>query len=161
MRFVRILIAVALLFAFTALPALAETDFDTIQASLMCQCGCTMVVNSCDCGTAEQMRGEIRDMLGKGKSIQQVLDYYVGKYGEKVLAAPTKQGFNLTAYITPFAGIVVAGSSVYLVLRQWVFRGRKPGMEGTPDDAPAQPETAHVTTDDLRAQLQRDLENYD
>ena len=164
MRFVRILGAVALLIAFTAMPAWADADLDAIQQNLMCQCGCTMVLYSCDCGTAEQMRGEIKTMLGEGKTPQQVLDYYVGKYGEKVLAAPTKQGFNLTAYITPFLGIVVAGSSIFLVLRQWVFRGKSFGAENQPTvvagDEPA-PLPMLTTRDELRAQLARDLENYE
>ncbi len=164
MRFLNIFVLLALLLAFTAIPVMADADMDAIQQNLMCQCGCTMVLYSCDCGTAEQMRGEIKTMLGEGKTQQQVLDYYVGKYGEKVLAAPTKQGFNLTAYITPFAGIVVAGGSILLVLRQWVFRGKRFGTAIQPiavagDEPPQQP--VHTTRDELRAQLARDLENYD
>ncbi len=164
MRFLKILIVFTLLMAFAVTPVLADIEIDTIQQNLMCQCGCTMVLYSCDCGTAEQMRGEIKTMLGEGKTQQQVLDYYVGKYGEKVLAAPTKQGFNLTAYITPFLGIVVAGSSIFLVLRQWVFRGKSFGAENQPTlvagDEPA-PLPMLTTREELRAQLARDLENYE
>jgi cytochrome c-type biogenesis protein CcmH len=161
MRFVRILGAVALLIAFNATQAFADADIDAIQQNLMCQCGCTMVLYSCDCGTAEQMRGEIKTMLSEGKTQQQVLDSYVSKYGEKVLAAPTKQGFNLSAYITPFAGIVVAGGSVLLVLRRWVFRGKKAVAAALAPLTVADNPTPISGREHLRTQLARDLENYD
>ncbi len=160
MRFIQILIALALLMTFTVAPALADASIDPIQQELMCQCGCTMVLYSCDCGTAEQMRGEIRTMLGEGKNSQQILDYYVGKYGEKVLAAPTKQGFNLTAYITPFVAIVLAGGVIFLIVRQWVFRSKHAPVETLP--ALVAVETGvSLGQSDLRAQLLRDLESYD
>jgi cytochrome c-type biogenesis protein CcmH len=161
MRFLKIFIVLPLLMAFAVTPALADTEIDTIQQNLMCQCGCTMVLYSCDCGTAEQMRGEIKTMLGQGKTQQQILDYYVSKYGEKVLAAPTKQGFNLSAYITPFAGIVVAGGSIFLVLRQWVFRGKKAVAAALAPLAGADNTMPVSGRKDLRTQLARDLENYD
>lgn len=161
MRYLQILIILALLLGFAVSPALADSELDTIQQNLMCQCGCTMVLYSCDCGTAEQLRGEIKTMLGEGKTQQQILDYYVAKYGQKVLAAPTKEGFNLSAYIMPFAGIVAAGGSIFLVLRQWVFRGKKAVAAVLAPIAGAASPLPAPEREDLRSQLAHDLENYD
>ena len=36
------------------------------------------------------------------------------KYGEKILSAPTTQGFNLLAWIMPFAAILAGGALVAL-----------------------------------------------
>lgn len=156
MNYIRLFSTLILLIAFSASPAFADADSDAVQQNLMCQCGCSMVLISCECGTAEQLRGEIRTMLGEGKSQQQILDYYVGKYGEKVLSAPTKQGFNLTAYITPFVAILVAGGAIYFVLRQWVFRSKP-----KPDETLIVPLVGNDTYEDLRAQLARELGSYD
>jgi cytochrome c-type biogenesis protein CcmH len=155
MRWIRLTVALVLVFAFTAMPALADGIVDEIGANLMCQCGCTMVLASCDCGTAEQMRGEIRDMLGQGKSKPDILNYYVGKYGEKVLAAPVAQGFNLSAYITPFAAILVGASVIGLIVRQWVIRTRT----GVPQPAPVA--VTYTSPDELRARLQQELQVYE
>ena len=155
MRWIRLTVALALLLAFTAMPAFAEGLVDEIGANLMCQCGCTMVLASCECGTAEQMRGEIREMLGQGKSKPDILNYYVGKYGEKVLAAPVAQGFNLSAYITPFAAILVGASVIGLIVRQWVIRTRT----SVPQPAPVAVTTA--SPDELRARLQQELQAYE
>ena len=156
MRFWGIFVALALLFTLTAMPALADGIVDEIGANLMCQCGCTMVLSSCDCGTAEQMRGEIRSMIDQGKTKDDILNYYVGKYGEKVLAAPVAQGFNLSAYITPFAVILLGAGVIALIARQWVIRTRT---------APAQALLATSTTiaspDELRARLESELRAYE
>jgi cytochrome c-type biogenesis protein CcmH len=155
MRWIRLAVALALLVAFTAVPAMADGIVDEIGTNLMCQCGCTMVLASCDCGTAEQMRGEIRDMLGQGKSKPDILNYYVGKYGEKVLAAPVAQGFNISAYITPFAAILVGASVIGLIVRQWVIRTRT----SVPQLAPVA--IANTSPDELRTRLQQELKAYE
>lgn len=155
MRWIRLTVTLALVLAFTAMPALADGIVDEIGTNLMCQCGCTMVLASCDCGTAEQMRGEIREMLGQGKSKPEILNYYIGKYGEKVLAAPVAQGFNLSAYITPFAAILVGASVIGLIVRQWVIRTRT----GAPQPAPVA--VTYASPDELRARLQQELQVYE
>ena len=44
-----------------------------------------------------------------GKSKPEVLQAMVAQYGERILAAPTKEGFNLTAWIIPFVMLVAGG----------------------------------------------------
>ncbi len=156
MRLLKIFVALALLLAFTGMPVFADGPVDEIGTNLMCQCGCTMVLSTCDCGTAEQMRGEIRDMLGQGKTKSDILNYYVGKYGEKVLAAPVAQGFNLSAYITPFAVILAGAGVIGLIVRQWVIRTR------TTAPAPVLATNAvAVSPDALRSRLERELQAYE
>ena len=156
MRWIKLIVALALLFGFTAMPAFADGPVDEIGTTLMCQCGCTMVLASCDCGTAEQMRGEIRDMLGQGKSKTDVINYYVGKYGEKVLAAPVAQGFNVSAYVTPFAAILIGAGVIGLIARQWVIRTRTSAPQPVlvTSTVPASP-------DELRGRMERELNAYE
>jgi cytochrome c-type biogenesis protein CcmH len=156
MRIIRLVVVLAFLIAFAAMPAQADGIADEIGANLMCQCGCTMVLATCECGTAEQMRTEIAGMIDKGQTKDDILNYYVGKYGEKVLAAPVAQGFNLSAYITPFAVILLGAGAIALIARQWVIRTRT---------ALAQPVLATSTTiaspDELRARLDNELRAYE
>lgn len=156
MRFIRLGVALALLIAFTAMPVLAGGIADDIAANLMCQCGCTMVLSTCECGTAEQMRSEIRSLLNQGQTKEDILNYYIGKYGDKVLAAPKAEGFNLSAYITPFAVILAGGGILGLIVRQWVIRTRTQPAEITQvvTTMPASP-------NQLRARLDRELNAYE
>jgi len=101
-------------------PVEQDTRTRPIEEKLLCQCGCTMGVAVCDCGTAEQIRKDIRGMMDKGMSEKEILDSFVAQYGEKVLNAPTKSGFNWTAWITPFVAVGAGAVILFVLLSRWV-----------------------------------------
>ena len=134
-------LAVSLLLVIAlASTAMAAPDTKPIESQLSCQCGCTRAVVTCDCATAGQFRIDIAKMLGEGKTAKQVLQFYVDKYGEVVLAAPTKSGFNLTAWITPFAAVLAGGALLYFLLRRWVLKYRQNEEENPVADVTAEEE---------------------
>ncbi len=136
-------------------PAFALTSKD-IEKELMCQCGCTMVVDVCDCETANQIREKIAGMIGQGQDKGQIVAYFVGQYGEKMLAAPTKKGFNLVAWVVPFAAVLVGGTGLFFILQAWVRKGRKTDDQGT---VLAQPVTLEDTTE-YRGRLEAELRRF-
>ncbi len=119
-----VLVALVFLSAGTA-QAAEQGAVDDVSKEIMCQCGCTMIVYNCDCGTADQMRGVIREKLDGGQTKQDIMNYFVDQYGETTLAAPTKEGFNITAWITPFVVLVLGIGVVYLVLSRWILASSK------------------------------------
>lgn len=112
--------------------AQAQSIVDEVEGQIICQCGCTYTLEACasamGCSVGDQMRAEIADMGARGMTRAQILDYYVSKYGETVLAAPTKRGFNLVAWVIPFAALAAGGGAVYLFLQAW-SRRRRPVSE--------------------------------
>lgn len=148
-------IAIALLLAL-ALPlsAFAADTVEEVTRELMCQCGCTMIVNVCDCGTAEQMRQVVRDKLAEGKTGQQIVDYFVSQYGEKVLGSPKKEGFNLTAYVLPFAAIAVGGGGISAAAYAWARHSRTSAL--APAEASGEEDLSRYADD-----LERDLAALD
>jgi cytochrome c-type biogenesis protein CcmH len=152
MKLAKLLLVLSVATLSWAYPVLADGTVDEIAANLMCQCGCTMVLSTCTCGTADQMRGVIKEKLAEGQAPQQIIDYFVAQYGEKALAAPTKQGFNLTAWLLPFAAILAGGGGIYFLLRKWVLGRREEAI------ALAElPQEAWVEYED---RLQKELEQY-
>jgi cytochrome c-type biogenesis protein CcmH len=68
------------------------------------------------------MRDELAAAIARGDNDSLVLQSFVQKYGNVVLAAPTNKGFNLVAWIMPFAVFIGAtGLTVWLV-RMWKSR---------------------------------------
>tara|TARA_B100000315_G_scaffold41064_1_gene35878 strand:- start:191 stop:493 length:303 start_codon:yes stop_codon:yes gene_type:complete len=63
---------------------------------------------------------DIAMKLKEGLTKDMVIQTYVDRYGEKALSAPTKKGFNLTAWITPFFAIMVGGFGIRRVVSRWV-----------------------------------------
>ena len=68
---------------------------------------------------AKEMRNVVRDQVQQGKSREEVQAYFVSRYGEYVLLAPPKRGFNLLVWGLPFLAVVAGGGVVYLVARRW------------------------------------------
>ncbi len=119
-----------LFFLLSASPARAESaTVSDISKQLICQCGCTMVLSNCshaECASREAMTTLIEQKLAQGQPAEQIIQSFVAQYGEQVLSAPPKQGFNLTAWVAPFAALLFGGGVIYITLREWVRRGRRP-----------------------------------
>jgi cytochrome c-type biogenesis protein CcmH len=122
------LLLVLLLVAPPVARAAESPSFQALEESLTCQCGCGLTVHSCNhlqCPSALPLRREIREQMALGLDRPTILAHFADKYGEKILSSPTTTGFNLTAWITPFAVVAVGFAIVLLTLLRW-RRGRRP-----------------------------------
>jgi cytochrome c-type biogenesis protein CcmH/NrfF len=61
----------------------------------------------------------LRTAINASLTDKQILDSFATKYGATVLAAPTMQGFNLVAWIAPFAVFAAALFGTILLVRHW------------------------------------------
>ena len=131
-----------------------------IEESLTCQCGCGLTVHSCNhlqCPSGIPLKKEIGEQLALGKTRPEVLAYFSGKYGEKILSAPTTTGFNVIAWIMPFAVVLTAGAILAVVIQRRT-RGTPPGPPSPPaaGGSGASPGDAA-----MRARLARELDAFD
>jgi cytochrome c-type biogenesis protein CcmH len=81
---------------------------------------------------ALQMRGVIKERLAAGERPDQVVRYFVDKYGDWILLSPPRRGFSLLVWIFPFVAVAVGLGIVALVLRRWTRR-RRPTAEAPID----------------------------
>ena len=97
---------------------------EDLENQLMCKCDdkCGKVLINCTCSTSDKTRAKFSKMLKSGITVEQIVKMQVDKYGETVLSAPTKFGFNLTAWMTPFVALVAGGFGVRKVLLAWVCK---------------------------------------
>jgi cytochrome c-type biogenesis protein CcmH len=112
-----------------ATPAPAAADVEArvraLSSQIVCNCDCgNKIVEKCYCGVADSLRAEIRTRLDSGDSDAEVLAHLVGRYGETILAAPTPQGFNLTAWAAPAVALLSGLGAAFLILRRWGRLGR-------------------------------------
>jgi cytochrome c-type biogenesis protein CcmH len=68
------------------------------------------------------MRNELTAGLERGDSDSLVLQSFVQKYGNTVLAAPTSTGFNMVAWITPFLVFGLATAMAVWLVKMWRSR---------------------------------------
>ena len=76
-------------------------------------------------------------MIRKGKSRAQIIAFYRHKYGEKVLSAPTAEGFNLLAWTMPFIALVLGGGLMVLVVGRWRSNAPSAPAGSTPTGEPS------------------------
>ena len=80
---------------------------------------------------ADRMRGFIRQRIAAGDTKSEIKDALVAEFGEEVLAAPPRRGFDLLAWLLPLGGSALAVLVLGLLARQWA-RARADAV-----DAPA------------------------
>lgn len=130
-----------------------------IAEALTCQCGCGLTVANCNhpnCSFSVPMRQRIDTMLAHGMGRAQIIASFRKEYGEKILSAPTTQGFNLLAWTTPFVALVVGGGLVVLMMGRW--RGGPPADPQSPNDSgPGGSGKSAEFDPALRERLEREL----
>ena len=85
-----------------------------IEQSLMATCCWSGTVY--DHGNKE-MELNITAMVGDGKTKAEILDYYTDQYGERVLAVPKAEGFNIFAWIAPIVIFGLGLTIIFLYIR--------------------------------------------
>lgn len=102
-------------------PGVDSGEYLEATTSILCDCGChPQSVYDCACGRADEMRAEIAAKIrDDGMTGEQVVAEYVAIHGEKILVAPPGRGFNLVAWLGPFAGLLLAAAALALLLRRW------------------------------------------
>jgi cytochrome c-type biogenesis protein CcmH/NrfF len=103
----------------------ADARFTKLGHQMMCMCGCNQVLLECNhvgCAYSERMRNELTAGLERGDSDSLVLQSFVQKYGNTVLSAPTSSGFNVIAWIMPFAVFAAASALTVWLVRLWKAR---------------------------------------
>jgi cytochrome c-type biogenesis protein CcmH len=126
--------------------------FNAIGHGMICPCGCNQILLECNhvgCAYSDRMRGELQSMLDQGKSDEAVVQEFVLKYGNTILAAPTTTGFNLVAWIVPFLVLGTASFFAAVLVRRW--------RSGT-DPLPAASGAAARELDPYREQARKETE---
>jgi cytochrome c-type biogenesis protein CcmH len=130
------LVLACLLAAAITTPALAaqatwsEAD---LESQLMCPVCHTLLDNS-QSAEANRIRQVIHQKHQQGWSEARTRDYLVAQYGEEVLAAPPKHGFDLLAWLVPAAVLLVGAALAVLLARAW--SGGRGGRDGPSPPAP-------------------------
>ncbi len=65
------------------------------------------------------MRAIIREKLAEGWTEEQIINYFVERYGEGVLLEPPRHGFGLLAWVGPAVGVLFGLGLIVAAVRVW------------------------------------------
>lgn len=118
--------------------------FRKLSDELRCPTCQGLSVKDSDAGFSNSIKDKIRELMKDGKSDKEILAYFVKRYGEWILRAPTKSGFNLVLWILPGAGILIGLFIVLFRSKRWVSQPQQEKL------ASLSPEEERMIKEDLR-----------
>ena len=126
-------------------------DVNRIAKQMYCPVCENEPLDACRTAACQQWRAQIGQMLSEGQTEQQIKDYFVARYGVRVLAQPPAQGTSLWLYVLPLVGLIVGVVIVVGLLRRLRARGAQ---------APVAATAPKTGGDEYTDRVERDLKNF-
>lgn len=108
----------------------AEDRANYLYTQFMPPCCFTGLLKDHQSGSADEMKAQILQFVRQGKTDQEIKDFYVAQYGERILSQPVEEGFNRLAVVAPVAIFLIGFVVVGVILRG---KKRKPVKHEAPD----------------------------
>lgn len=86
----------------------SDDDVNQIAQQLFCPVCENVPLDECMTEACQQWRDLIRQQLADGWTEEEIKDYFVAQYGDKVLGEPPREGLNWVLYLFPPLLILVA-----------------------------------------------------
>jgi cytochrome c-type biogenesis protein CcmH len=132
-----------------ATPApVSDDEVNRIAKQLFCPVCENVPLDVCPTQACMQWRATIREKLEAGWSEQQILDYFVQQYGERVLAQPSTRGLNVFVWAIPPVALAAGAFVWWRLLRQ---------MTARPAPVAAAPPPVTASADEYARQLEEEL----
>ena len=162
MRRLAFLVAVAVALVGPAAAAASEEHptLAELESEVVCPT-CQTTLDQSDAPVADQLRRFIAARIAAGDTKSEIKARLVDDFGEQVLAAPPRRGFNLLAWWLPIVGLLAGAVAVGALAWRW-SRARDP--EPDPDGAaPLDPaRNGHAPLDpELERRLDEALARFD
>jgi len=132
-------------------PTPSDNEVNAVAKNLYCPVCENISLDVCPTTACAQWRALIREKLAAGWSEDQIKDYFVAQYGDRVLSTPPTRGLNWLVYILP--PLIFLGG-VYLVYR--VLRSMKKNKSAQITPPPGESDQ----TDPYFSQLEAELEQH-
>lgn len=122
-----------------------------ITRQLRCPTCQALSVKDSQASFSKQIRKKVRRMVQEGQSDEDIKAYFVSRYGEWILMAPSKKGLGLVFWLLPVAGLFLAGGLIGYRL----YRNNRQSLKEAPEDA------APALSEKQREMINRDLKMYE
>ena len=96
-----------------------DDEVNAVAKKLYCPVCPNTPLDVCETQACKDWRAQIRDQLASGWNEQQIMDYFVQQYGERVLGEPQRSGFTSMVWVLPLIAVLLGLVIVWQVLRSW------------------------------------------
>ena len=96
-----------------------KTSVSDLEDEVMCPVCGTSLGLAREAPQAKRESAFIARLVERCHSKEEIKAALVAEFGDGVLALPSHDGFNLSAYLAPLLGILLAGAGIGLALVRW------------------------------------------
>lgn len=96
----------------------AEARLKALAIELRCLVCQNQTLADSNAPLAEDLRREVREMIAKNMSDQEIIDFLVERYGDFVLYRPPLRATTTLLWIGPFLLLAIAGTALVLAVRR-------------------------------------------
>jgi len=121
-----------------------DNQIREISYLLMCPVCQGQTVAESNSELATQMRAIIKQKLEKGESKQEIIAYFVNRYGETILGAPPPKGANWLIWILPALALVFGGAGIAIFLHKSKSEKGKEKAKEISNEQPIQAESKYL-----------------
>jgi cytochrome c-type biogenesis protein CcmH len=125
-------------------PQALEREAKALEAKLMAPCCWAQQVSVHQSPASDEIKQNIRRLLAEGKTSEQILDFYVAEYGDRILAEPPARGFSRLIYVAPWVFLVASIGLVVVVIRRLRAVSPAPAKPGRAVPAPTEDEADRI-----------------
>jgi cytochrome c-type biogenesis protein CcmH len=132
-------------------PTPSDNEVNAIAKNMYCPVCENIPLDVCGTDACAQWREQIREKLAEGWTEEEIREYFVQLYGERVLSEPPRRGLNWLIYVLPPIAFIAGAYILYRGIKNW----QKP-IEETVEEAS---EAAPAEQDEYISRLEEELRN--
>lgn len=103
-------------------------DVNAIARNMYCDVCEGIPLDECESVACRQWREDIARQLGEGRTEDEIIDYFVQRYGDDVAAIPRDKGDRTLAYAIPALLVIVMGAAGAYQVQRLRQRGQAAGQ---------------------------------
>ena len=108
-----------------------DPNFRDIAKEFRCPTCTGLSVLESDAGFSVQIKEQVQEQLNLGKNHDQIVDFFVERYGPWILREPPVKGFNALAWIVPIALLVLGPILIWLLVWKRRVKADSHGVRST------------------------------
>jgi cytochrome c-type biogenesis protein CcmH len=155
----RLLVAVAVALLLPPVAEAAQVCSPTaLESEVMCPTCEGQTLDQSQAPSARRVKAYIRERSDAGDTCAEIKAQLVDDFGERILAAPPRRGFNLLAWVLPIAGLLVGAVAVGIAAWRW---SRARDVDAEPVTGPPSANGRAPVDGELERRLDEELARFD
>lgn len=136
-----------------------DDEVNEVARELYCPVCESTPLDVCPTQACADWRELIRTKLSEGQSKEEIYEYFARQYGDGVLAAPPRRGFNLLLWFFPVVAVLVGGFFFSRLLRNLRTAGEQAAgpLVGQPEREATVPQP-EAAAEDYINRVERELQ---